>query len=45
MRAEQNAAASSAFVLGRVGKPTDTAGVVAFLAAEDAGSADGGLEP
>jgi hypothetical protein len=33
MRAEQKTAASSAFVLGRIGEPTDTAGVVAFLAA------------
>jgi hypothetical protein len=32
MAAEQKTAASSAFVLGRIGEPTGTAGVVAFLA-------------
>jgi 3-oxoacyl-[acyl-carrier protein] reductase len=41
MRAEQKTAASSAFALGRIGEPTDTAGVVAFLASEDAGFVTG----
>jgi NAD(P)-dependent dehydrogenase (short-subunit alcohol dehydrogenase family) len=41
MTAEQKTAASSAFVLGRIGGPTDTAGVVAFLASEDAGFVTG----
>jgi len=41
MTAEQKTAASSAFALGRIGEPTDTAGVVAFLASEDAGFVTG----
>jgi 3-oxoacyl-[acyl-carrier protein] reductase len=41
MTAEQKAEASSAFALGRIGEPTDTAGVVAFLASEDAGFVTG----
>jgi 3-oxoacyl-[acyl-carrier protein] reductase len=41
MKAEQKAEASSAFALGRIGEPTDTAGVVAFLASEDAGFVTG----
>jgi len=41
MTAEQKTAASSAFVLGRIGEPTDTVGVVAFLASEDAGFVTG----
>jgi 3-oxoacyl-[acyl-carrier protein] reductase len=39
--AEQRTAASSAFSLGRIGEPADTAGVVAFLASEDAGFVTG----
>ena len=41
MTAEQKTAASPAFALGRIGEPTDTAGVVAFLASEDAGFVTG----
>ena len=41
LTAEQKAAASSAFALGRVGEPTDTAAVVAFLASEEAGFVTG----
>jgi 3-oxoacyl-[acyl-carrier protein] reductase len=41
MTAEQKAEASSAFALGRIGEPTDTAGVVAFPASEDAGFVTG----
>jgi 3-oxoacyl-[acyl-carrier protein] reductase len=41
LTAEQKAAASSAFALGRVGEPADTAAVVAFLASEDAGFVTG----
>ena len=41
MTAEQKTAASSAFALGRIGEPTDTAGVVAVLASEDAGFVTG----
>jgi 3-oxoacyl-[acyl-carrier protein] reductase len=41
MTAEQKKEASSAFALGRIGEPTDTAGVVAFLASEDAGFVTG----
>ena len=37
LSATQRAAAGSAFALGRIGEPTDVAGVVAFLASEDAG--------
>jgi 3-oxoacyl-[acyl-carrier protein] reductase len=37
MTAEQKTEVSSAFGLGRIGEPADTAAVVAFLAAEDAG--------
>jgi 3-oxoacyl-[acyl-carrier protein] reductase len=37
LTAEQRAVAGSAFTLGRIGEPTDTAAVVAFLASEDAG--------
>ena len=37
MTAQQQAAANSAFGLGRIGEPADTAAVVAFLAAEEAG--------
>ena len=37
MTTEQKAEASSAFALGRIGEPADTAAVVAFLASEDAG--------
>jgi 3-oxoacyl-[acyl-carrier protein] reductase len=37
LTAEQRALAGSAFTLGRMGEPTDTAAVVAFLASEDAG--------
>ena len=33
----QRAEAGSAFALGRIGEPSDTAAVVAFLASEDAG--------
>jgi NAD(P)-dependent dehydrogenase (short-subunit alcohol dehydrogenase family) len=36
MTDEQKAEASSAFGLGRIGEPTDTAAVVAFLASQDA---------
>jgi 3-oxoacyl-[acyl-carrier protein] reductase len=41
MTAEQKAEASSAFGLGRIGEPADTAAVVAFLASEDAGFVTG----
>ena len=41
MTAEQKTAASSAFALGRIAEPTDTAGVVAFMASEDAGFVTG----
>jgi 3-oxoacyl-[acyl-carrier protein] reductase len=34
---QQRAEAGSAFALGRIGEPSDTAAVVAFLASEDAG--------
>jgi 3-oxoacyl-[acyl-carrier protein] reductase len=37
LSAQQRAEAGSAFALGRIGEPADTAGVVAFLASEDAG--------
>jgi NAD(P)-dependent dehydrogenase (short-subunit alcohol dehydrogenase family) len=37
IKAEQRTAASSAFGLGRIGEPADTAAVVAFLASADAG--------
>ena len=37
MTADQKAEASSAFALGRIGQPTGTAAVAAFLASEDAG--------
>jgi 3-oxoacyl-[acyl-carrier protein] reductase len=37
LTAEQRAVAGSAFALGRIGEPADTAAVVAFLASEDAG--------
>jgi len=37
LTAEQRAVAASAFALGRIGEPADTAAVVAFLASEDAG--------
>jgi NAD(P)-dependent dehydrogenase (short-subunit alcohol dehydrogenase family) len=36
LTAEQRAAAGAAFALGRIGEPADVAGVVAFLASEDA---------
>jgi 3-oxoacyl-[acyl-carrier protein] reductase len=36
LSAEQKTATGSAFTLGRIGEPADTAGVVAFLASEDA---------
>jgi len=39
--AEQSTAASSAFGLGRIGEPAEAAGVVALLAAEDAGFVTG----
>jgi 3-oxoacyl-[acyl-carrier protein] reductase len=41
MTAEQKAEANSAFALGRIGEPADTAAVVAFLASEDAGFVTG----
>ena len=41
MTAEQKKEASSAFALGRIAEPTDTAGVVAFMASEDAGFVTG----
>jgi len=41
MTAEQKAEASSAFALGRIGEPADTAAVVAFLASDDAGFVTG----
>jgi 3-oxoacyl-[acyl-carrier protein] reductase len=41
MTAEQKTEASSAFALGRIGEPADTAAVVAFLASEDAGFVTG----
>jgi 3-oxoacyl-[acyl-carrier protein] reductase len=41
MTAEQKTEVSSAFGLGRIGEPADTAAVVAFLAAEDAGFVTG----
>ena len=41
LTAEQKAEASSAFALGRIGEPADTAAVVAFLASADAGFATG----
>jgi hypothetical protein len=41
MTSEQKAEANSAFGLGRVGEPADTAAVVAFLASEDAGFVTG----
>jgi 3-oxoacyl-[acyl-carrier protein] reductase len=41
MTAQQKADASSAFALGRIGELADTAGVVAFLASEDAGFVTG----
>jgi len=41
MTAEQKTEASSAFALGRIGAPADTAAVVAFLASEDAGFVTG----
>jgi NAD(P)-dependent dehydrogenase (short-subunit alcohol dehydrogenase family) len=41
MTAEQKTEASSAFALARTGEPTDTAGVVAFLASEEAGFVTG----
>ena len=34
---QQRAEAGSAFALGRIGEPSDTAAVVAFLASQDAG--------
>jgi 3-oxoacyl-[acyl-carrier protein] reductase len=37
MTARQRAEAGAAFALGRIGEPADIAGVVAFLASEDAG--------
>ncbi len=37
LTAEQRAEAGSAFGLGRIGEPSDTAAVVAFLASDDAG--------
>jgi len=37
LSAEMRAEAGSAFALGRIEEPADTAGVVAFLASEDAG--------
>lgn len=37
LSAELRTEAGSAFALGRIGEPADTAGVVAFLASEDAG--------
>jgi 3-oxoacyl-[acyl-carrier protein] reductase len=37
LTAQQKTEASSAFGLGRIGEPADTAAVVAFLASEDAG--------
>jgi 3-oxoacyl-[acyl-carrier protein] reductase len=36
LTAGQRAEAGSAFALGRIGEPADTAGVVAFLASDDA---------
>jgi 3-oxoacyl-[acyl-carrier protein] reductase len=36
LSAERRARAGSSFALGRIGEPADTAGVVAFLASEDA---------
>ena len=36
MSAEQRSAAGSAFALGRIGEPADTAALVAFLASDDA---------
>ena len=36
LTAAQRAAAGSAFALGRIGEPADTAGLVAFLASADA---------
>ncbi len=36
LTAQQRAEAGSAFALGRIGEPADTAGVVAFLASDDA---------
>jgi 3-oxoacyl-[acyl-carrier protein] reductase len=41
MTAEQKTEVSSAFGLGRIGEPADTAAVVAFLASEDAGFVTG----
>jgi 3-oxoacyl-[acyl-carrier protein] reductase len=41
MTAEQRTEASSAFGLGRIGEPADTAAVVAFLASADAGFVTG----
>jgi hypothetical protein len=41
MTAEQKTEMSSAFGLGRIGEPADTAAVVAFLASEDAGFVTG----
>jgi NAD(P)-dependent dehydrogenase (short-subunit alcohol dehydrogenase family) len=41
MTAEQKTEVSSAFALGRIGEPTDTAGIVALLAFEDAGFVTG----
>jgi 3-oxoacyl-[acyl-carrier protein] reductase len=41
MTAQQKTEVSSAFGLGRIGEPADTAAVVAFLAAEDAGFVTG----
>ena len=41
MTARQRAEAGAAFALGRIGEPADIAGVVAFLASEDAGFVTG----
>jgi 3-oxoacyl-[acyl-carrier protein] reductase len=41
LSAQQRAETGSSFDLGRIGEPADTAGVVAFLASEDAGFVTG----